>query len=153
MYSKKETSQLRQEFWTAFGYYMSPVLSAEGEKINWVNYRTGEKDIFFRMNADNKLASIGIEITHKDAGLRAFYFEQFIQIKSALRESLREDWTWIPQVQNEYGKMISFIFTTLENKSILERSDWPELITFFKPRIIALNQFWIDAKYWFEVLR
>ena len=54
MYSKSEASQLKQEFWTSFGQYMSPVLSAEGEKLNWINYKTGEKDIFFKMKANNK---------------------------------------------------------------------------------------------------
>ncbi|MGN6618356.1 MAG: DUF4268 domain-containing protein, partial [Ilyomonas sp.] len=54
MYSKQEASQLRQEFWTVFGQYMLPVLSSEGMKISWTNYKTGEKNIYFRMNADNK---------------------------------------------------------------------------------------------------
>jgi hypothetical protein len=33
MYTKQETSKQRQEFWTAFGRYMKPVLSADGEEI------------------------------------------------------------------------------------------------------------------------
>ena len=90
MYSKQEASQLRQEFWTAFGQYMSPVLSSEGEKINWINYKTGEKDIFFRINADNKKASIAIELTHKDVGVQELYFEQFQQLKKALHNALQE---------------------------------------------------------------
>ena len=32
MFSKQEASQLRKEFWTAFGQYMKPVLSADGGK-------------------------------------------------------------------------------------------------------------------------
>ncbi len=46
MFSKQEASQLRKDFWTAFGLYMRPIPSAEGDKINWINYKTGEKDIF-----------------------------------------------------------------------------------------------------------
>jgi hypothetical protein len=88
MYSKQEAAQLRQEFWTAFGQYMSPVLSAEGEKVNWVNYKTGEKDIRFRMSADNKTAEIAIELTHKDAGIQQLYFDQFVELKSF--------WTLLP---------------------------------------------------------
>ena len=71
MYSKQEASQLRQAFWTAFGQYMLPVPSGEGEKVNWTNYKTGEKDLYFRMNADNKQATIAIELTHKDEGVQA----------------------------------------------------------------------------------
>ena len=69
---------------------MAPVLSAEGEKVNWVNYKTGEKDIYFRMQADNKTASIAIELTHKDAGIQQLYFEQFAELKKLLEESLGE---------------------------------------------------------------
>jgi hypothetical protein len=64
MYTKEQASQLKQAFWTAFGQYMGPVLSAEGLRTNWINYKTGVKHIFFRMQADNKMASIAIEIAH-----------------------------------------------------------------------------------------
>jgi len=50
MFSKKEASQLRKKFWMIFGQYMSPVLSSEGEKINWINYKTGVKGLQFKMN-------------------------------------------------------------------------------------------------------
>ena len=32
MFSKQASSQLKKEFWTAFGLYMKPVPFAEGEK-------------------------------------------------------------------------------------------------------------------------
>ena len=78
MYSRAEATQLRQAFWTAFGQYMAPVLSAEGEKVNWPNYKTGIKHVYFRMRADTRTASIGIELTHPDAGIRELFFEQFV---------------------------------------------------------------------------
>ena len=153
MYSKQETSQLRHEFWTAFGQYMSPVLSSEGEKINWMNYKTGEKDIYFRMNADNKKASIAIELTHKDEDIQALYFEQFDQLKKLLHNSLQEEWTWLLHIRNEHGKVISRIYTEIEQVSVFKKEDWPLLISFFKPRIIALDEFWSTAKYVFEAMR
>ena len=41
MYTKQEAAQLRKEFWTAFGQYMKPVPTEDGEKVNWINYKTG----------------------------------------------------------------------------------------------------------------
>ena len=153
MYSKQEASQLRQEFWTAFGQYMLPVLSGEGEKINWINYKTGEKDIYFRMNADNKKASIGIELTHKDAGMQELYFEQFRQLQKMLDNALPEKWIWCLHTRNEHGKIISRIYTEMENVSIFKKEDWSQLISFFKLRIMALDEFWSTAKYVFEAMR
>ncbi|MFA6277828.1 MAG: DUF4268 domain-containing protein, partial [Pedobacter sp.] len=64
MYSKEEASKTRQQFWITFGKYMKPILSAEGLPINWINYKTGIKNIYFRMDAEQHKAIISIEITH-----------------------------------------------------------------------------------------
>ena len=153
MYSKSEASQLKQEFWTSFGQYMSPVLSAEGEKLNWINYKTGEKDIFFKMKANNKKAQIGIELTHKDLGVKQLYFEQFSEYRKILENSLGEKWNWQLQGYDENGKQISSIYKELNDVSIYRKEDWPAMISFFKPRIIALDDFWSSVKYSFEALR
>lgn len=153
MYSKQQASQLKQEFWTVFGQYMAPVLSTEGERVNWVNYRTGEKDIYFKMGADNKAASIAIEMTHKDAGIQQLYFEQFAELKKIIESILGEEWNWQLHTANENGKIISRIFKEMNGVSIFKREEWPLLISFFKPRIIALDEFWSSAKYGFEALR
>src|SRR5215213_854413 len=149
MYSRQEASKLRQEFWTTFGQYMAPVLSADGERINWVNYKTGEKDIAFRMNADHKKATIAIELSHQDPEIQQIYFEQFLQLKNILRSTLGEEWNWQLHVHDENGKLVSRIFLEKNGCSIYKKEHWPGLISFFKPRIIALDEFWTSAKYSF----
>ena len=151
MYSKEQASQLRQAFWTAFGQYMGPVLSAEGLRTNWINYKTGVKHIFFRMQADNKTAAISIEITHPDKELQQLFFEQFATYKNVLHSTLNEEWEWQLHTTDEYGKTISRIYKEIRPVSIYQKEDWPKLISFFKPRIIALDEFWNDAKYAFEI--
>jgi len=153
MYSRHEASQLRQEFWTTFGQYMSPILSAEGEKVNWINYKTGEKNIAFRMHADNKKGIIAIELTHKDADIQQIYFEQFLQFKNLFDDTVKEKWSWQLYAHDEHGKMISRIYREQDGLSIFQKQDWPGLISFFKPRIIALDEFWSSIKYAFESLR
>ncbi|MCW3073717.1 MAG: hypothetical protein JWP69_786 [Flaviaesturariibacter sp.] len=153
MYSKKEASELRQQFWTAFGQYMLPIAGAEGEKINWINYKTGEKEVYFKMAADSKSASISIEMAHKDLGLQQIYFDQFQQLRNLLQSVLTEEWDWEPQVADEHNRTISRIITRVDGVNIFDRNDWPKLISFFKPRLIALDAFWSSAKYAFEALR
>ena len=153
MYSKHEASQLRQEFWTTFGQYLSPILSAEGEKINWINYKTGEKNISFRMHADNRMANISIELTHKDSEIQQLYFEQFLQFKNLFDDVVNEEWNWQLHAYDEHGKLVSKIFKEKTGVSIFQKQDWPDLISFFKPRIIALDEFWSQVKYSFEMLR
>ncbi|MDB5024412.1 MAG: hypothetical protein JWP78_2167 [Mucilaginibacter sp.] len=150
MYSKDEASQLKQAFWTTFGQYIAPQLSADGLKINWVNYKTGIKYLYFRMQAEKRSASIAIEIAHQDAGIQELFFEQFKELKNILRSCLQEDWQWQLHGTGDSGKIISRIFRQIDGVSIFNKNDWPALISFFKPRIIALDEFWGDAKYAFD---
>jgi hypothetical protein len=149
MFSREEASRIRHEFWTTFGRYMSPIPSSEGLKINWVNYHTGLKDVFFRMDAGKKSAVISISLEHADAELQQLYFEQFLEMKDILHAMLGEEWQWQLHAQVD-GKVISRIYEELPNVSVFNRDYWPELISFFKPRIIALDSFWENAKYFFK---
>jgi len=45
---------------------MRPVTAANGDRINWINYKTGVRNIYFRMDADINYASIAVELTHAD---------------------------------------------------------------------------------------
>lgn len=63
-----------------------------------------------------------------------------------------EEWEWHLHVQVN-DKLLSRICKVLPNVSVLNKEHWPELISFFKPRIIALDTFWEDARYSFDDLR
>ena len=134
MYSKQEASQLRKDFWTWFGQYMRPIRNADGETVNWLNYKTGKKHIYFRMDANNKQASI----------------EQFKQLENILHETVGEKWNWQLHVTDEDGQLVSKIGTVLNGVNIFKKEDWPTIISFLKPRIIALDQFWSMVKDGFE---
>jgi len=153
MYTREEASQLRKEFWTTFGNYMSPQLSAEGLRTNWLNYKTGLKYVYFRLDADKKSASIAIEITHPDPGIQELFFEQFLELKTLLNGYLGEEWDWVLHTSDENGKTISRIYKEIKPVNIFNRNDWHSLISFFKTRIIALDEFWNDAKYSFDSLK
>ncbi len=102
------------------------------------------------MEADNKRASISIQIAHPDTELQELFFEQFKELKRMLNGYLNEEWHWLLHVFDDNGKIISKISRELAGVSIYNESDWPALISFFKPRIIALDEFWSVAKYNFE---
>ncbi|TCC92458.1 DUF4268 domain-containing protein [Pedobacter frigiditerrae] len=150
MYSKEEASKLRQQFWITFGKYMKPIPSAEGLEINWVNYKTGVKHIFFKMNAEQRQVIISIDITHHNQEIRALYFKQFKAFKMLFNETLNEDWLWEAETENDFGVPLARISATLDGISIFNQNDWQALISFLKPRIIALDQFWVDVKPIFE---
>lgn len=150
MYSRAETAKIRKDFWTAFGLYMKPVPSAEGYRINWQNYKTGVKNIFFRMKAERDFASIGIELNHKDEEIQELVFDQFNEFRKLLEIELEEPWNWELHQFDEFGTTISRIQIVLQDVNVMEKDDWPKIISFLKPRIIALDAFWANIKPAFE---
>jgi hypothetical protein len=153
MFTREEASRIKEEFWTTFGRYMSPVLSAEGEKINWVNYHTRLKDVYFRMDAGKKSGTISISMEQRDPDIQQLYFEQFLPLKNMLHNTVQEEWVWQLHAPAADGKIISRIYKEITGVSVFNKDHWPDLISFFKPRIIALDSFWENARWGFEGLR
>lgn len=146
MFDKSTASKTRSRFWTIFGKLLSPIPNAEGTPINWINYKTSIKGISFKMDVNNKFAQIGIDITHKDEGIRNLYYEQFEEFKFLLETELNETWTWTKDTTDSSGTLIASIYTKLNNVNIYNEDDWQSIFAFFKTRIIALDAFWVDAK-------
>jgi hypothetical protein len=150
MYSRAENSLIRKTFWTTFGQYMKPIPSAGEERVNWQNYKTYVKNIFFRMKAERGFASIGIEINHADPEMQELVYDQFLIFKKMLHETLGEEWTWTLHTVDEFGKIVSKIEKTIQNVDVMDKNDWHEIISFLKPRMIALDEFWVNIKPAFE---
>jgi hypothetical protein len=153
MYSRAEASLIKQSFYTALGQYMAPVLSSEGIKINWINYKTGYKHVYFRIDTDKKKASISIELTHPDPISRLLFYERLQELKFIFNEKAKEEWIWETETTDDSGKPISRVNSVIENASVFNKNDWPKLIAFFKKRLILLDEFWNEVKDAFEDLR
>jgi hypothetical protein len=144
MYSQQEISKQKQAFWTAFGKYMQPILSAEEIPVTWVNYKTGIPGLNFRMDADHNHVAIAIVISSSDVARQQAFYNRLTQMKQMLEETLEEkDWTW--QAPGTVSRQLTGV-------SILRQEDWPIMISFLKPRIIALDAFWSVGKYGFQEL-
>lgn len=98
------------------------------------------------METSAKSASIAISIEHKDADIQQLYFEQLLELRELLHATLDETWDWNLHTDIE-GKLVSRVSKTLEGVSVMNRDHWSDLISFFKPRIIALDAFWENGKY------
>ena len=142
MYTRQQASLIRQQFWTRFGQYMKPLPGSSCEPVNWLNYKTGIKDIYFKMDADDKAAMISTELHHPDTDERSFYFEKFRETRNIFSGIMGQDWTWELHHTNTTGKVVSRVVTTLPGVSIFREGDWPAIISFLKPRIMALDEYW-----------
>ncbi|MEO6539508.1 MAG: DUF4268 domain-containing protein [Ferruginibacter sp.] len=149
MYSKEQSSKLKMQFWTNFGQYMKPVPGASGLPVNWINYKTGIRNIHFKMDVDDTRAIIAIEISHPQSTERLHYYNQFVSLKKILTSTTEFNWQWNETFETDH-QTISRISDQLNDVSILDQSDWPAIISFLKPRIIALDAFWDMVKEGFQ---
>lgn len=149
MYSKEQISKLKTQFWTSFGQYMKPVPGASGLPVNWINYKTGIRHIYFKMEADTTKAVIAIEISHPQESARLHYYHQFLSLKKLLVSATAFNWQWNETVKGDH-KITSSISQQLDAVNILDQADWPAIISFLKPRIMALDAFWEQVKDGFE---
>ncbi|OQP50501.1 hypothetical protein A4H97_01280 [Niastella yeongjuensis] len=153
MYTKEEVSRQKQAFWTTFGRYMRPVLSAEGTAVGWLNYKTGIPGVQFKMEADHKQVSIAIVLSHKDEVFRSAHYKKLMELKGMLEHEMgSEAWLWQQQVTDEWGKTVSAVSKAFTGVNIHRKEDWPAMISFLKERLIALDTFWSMARYGFEEL-
>lgn len=148
MYTKQDISRQKQAFWTAFGKYMQPILSSDGEAINWINYKTGNKHYSIKMEVDSKQASIALVVYHPDAEIRQESFDRLKRLKAIFEETMGElDWDWKPDQTDEQGRAVSGIEKKLSGVNFFQSSDWATIISFLKPRLMALDEFWSMVRY------
>ncbi|MEP6712452.1 MAG: DUF4268 domain-containing protein [Ferruginibacter sp.] len=150
MYSHQEASAIREEFWTNLGRYLSPIPSAGGNKLNWINYKTGIKNIHYKMDADKKEAIARIEI-NGDAEMVAKLYNLFLSLKITFEEYFKTGWNWVEKTTDVHGKIMACIYCSLSAVNIFKKEDWPQLISFFKKNIIAFDSFWTTHKEIFEM--
>ncbi len=125
---------------------MRPLPGADGMAVNWLNYKTGIRQLYFRMDVGKKQASVAIEMRHSDLDEQEEVFKKFMALKMLFDEIAGDDWDWELHNVDEDGKTVSRIITRLEGVNIFNEADWPSIISFLKPGLIALDQFWHLAK-------
>ncbi len=149
MYTKAELSRIRSDFWTRFGQYMSPVPSAGGDRVNWVNYKTGVRPIRFTMDFTKQSAEVWVEITITETDKRKLLFHTFSSLWQQSYPSA--DWISFEETVKD-NRLMSAFKSSLDTADIFQQETWPDAIAFLKKRITLLDKFWSEHRETFEML-
>ena len=153
MYGKEEAHNLRILFWTSFGKYIGHNRLASGKKGKWLNYKTGVKDIYFRMDADKRTAKVCIDIQHRDDGIRELFFEQFKEVKTVFEDITgTNEWIWVENYVNNFNKTIHRIYVEIDGVNLYDKNTWAIIFPFFAKHMIALDEFWYEFSDLFKQL-
>ncbi|AHM61328.1 hypothetical protein D770_15370 [Flammeovirgaceae bacterium 311] len=145
MFTRDEAKAWNEKFYTLFGTYMrrhEP--QAEGAR-QWLNYRTGVKGIFFRVEAGSKDAIASIDLQQSDEGVRRLFFDQFLEFRNAL-ESHTGPLLWESEYSLSSGRIISRIYQKQEGVSLFRQDDWHQIFPFFEKYLLGFDAFWADFR-------
>ncbi len=135
MFSKEESKNIREEFWTGFGKAYSR---------KWILYDTKMKELQLKFSFDNRTAKVSMDISSKDELIRAYYFEKISALKTILLNEYLPDATFEEAFLLPEGKTISSIFVELENVNIHNRKDWPNVFEFFYDKMNLMETFFLE---------
>lgn len=122
MFNKEEATQLKKEFWTAFG---------KSFPRKWLLYDTKIKDFSLKFYADNKKAEVSIDIEIKDELFRNAYFEKLWSLENILQDQLKSELFKDEFYTLNNGKIISRFWVEKRGVSVYNKNSWQEIFEFF----------------------
>ncbi|WP_178988961.1 DUF4268 domain-containing protein [Winogradskyella schleiferi] len=137
MFSKEESRQLRQEFWTSFG---------KSFPRKWLLYDTKIKGVAFKFHFDTKQALIALDL-EDDLENRINCWEKLVALKGLLKSEFLPEAIYEEEYYLENGKEISRIYLVLdENVSIHNKNTWREVMEFFNKNMSLFEAFFDDYR-------
>lgn len=135
MFSREESKQLRQEFWTSFG---------KSFPRKWTLYNTKIKDFSFKFYFDEKKAMVSLDIEDQELENRIKYYEKLESIQSILKEEYLPDVVYMNTYILDNGKEISRIYVELKNVSIHNKNTWRQTMEFLNENMEKFESFWSE---------
>ncbi|GAA3590153.1 DUF4268 domain-containing protein [Flavivirga amylovorans] len=132
MFSKEESRQLRQEFWTSFG---------KSFPRKWILYNTKLKGLSFKFHFDNKKALVTLDL-EGDLENRIKYWEKLLTLKAILLDDFLPNAVFDEEYFLDNEKEISRIYVPLEQKvSIHNKNSWRYVMEFFNKEMRLFEAF------------
>ncbi|WP_303315538.1 DUF4268 domain-containing protein [Flavivirga abyssicola] len=132
MFSKEESRQLRQEFWTSFG---------KSFPRKWILYNTKLKGLSFKFHFDNKKALVALDL-EDDLENRIKYWEKLQALKPILIDDFLPNAIFNEEYFLDNEKEVSRIYVPLEQKvSIHNKNSWRVVMEFFNKEMLLFEAF------------
>ncbi len=137
MFSKSESKQIRQEFWTSFG---------KQYPRKWLLYNTKIKDVTLKFTFTTKKAQVSIDIEPNDKTIEAYYFDKFTSLKNIIISEYLEDIIFDDQYQLHNDKILSRLYVELTEVSIHNKNSWEKTMQFLNDKMSKLEEFFLEYK-------
>jgi len=136
MFSKEESSQLRELFWISFG---------KSFPRKWMLYNTQIKGFNFKFVANHKQAMVCLDIESYDKGKNELLFVQLLELKNIIVEEYVPAVIFDANYMLDSGKEIHRVYVKLEEKfNIHNKNTWKNAYDFFNKNMSQFEQFYED---------
>ena len=137
MFSKEESREIKELFWTSFG---------KSFPRKWTLYNTKLKGLSFKFYFDNKKAFVTLDL-EDDLENRINYWEKLVSLKSILLDEYLPEAIYDEEYILDNGKEISRIYVPLEKKvSIHNKNSCQEVMVFFNTHMALFEDFFEEYK-------
>lgn len=143
---------MRLEFWSEFEDFSKKRRTANNRKINWAQYKSGIKDIYFRLDFTTKEAFLAVDLQMRDVEIRELVWEQFMETETLLRNYVGTELALFPNYALEEGFEIHRMTWTISNVNITKKEDYPKVVQFLSEKIYGLDAFWFEFSDLFNAL-
>jgi len=144
MFSKDEEKALRSAFWTGLTSKIQRFRSSTGRRINWFKYPTGLNDIYIRTEVDQHGCRICIDMQFKNEGIRALFYEQFLETKTVFENTMQSPVIWNPKFEHSYGTEVARISVENTRTNLFRQEDWAEMHEFIIVHMRRVDEYWED---------
>ena len=137
MFSKEESRQLREDFWTSFG---------KSFPRKWILYNTKVKGLSLKFHFDTKSALVALDL-EDDLEKRIQHWDKLLALRSILMEDFLADAIYEEDYLLENGKEISRIYVPMYDKvSIHNKNSWRNVMLFFNETMDTFERFFLEYK-------
>lgn len=146
MLSKEALKEKNTQFWTDFRKSMNKQASSTGRQINWINYPTGVKDVYMRMEVDANGVRLCCDIQPKDDGIRSIIWEQMTELKAIMQTEMGIEAIYDEESHYWNERLISRIKWEDNTLNYFNEEDIPKIIDFLKDKLIRFDKFYQEYK-------
>ncbi|MDC1540559.1 DUF4268 domain-containing protein [Flavobacteriaceae bacterium] len=133
MFSKSQSKQLRQEFWTSFG---------KSFPRKWIRYNTKVKGLSFKFHFDTKTAYVALCFDMTPDKQNA-YWSSIKSHKSILESDYFPEIRFEKELQVSEDKILPAVYVSIPSKvSIHNKSTWKTTMEFLNESMIKFEDFY-----------
>ena len=146
MLSREAHKERNLAFWNAFKKRMRKHTSSDGRGINWLNYPTGVKQLYVRLDVDGKGTRFCIDLQPKDEDIRSIVWEQLTELKHVMENEMGEATAWSEHHHRISKRMVSRIYWEDTGLSFYRDEDFPKMEAFLEEKLLGFDRFYQEFK-------